>query len=252
MNPFLPFLLISWAEVRIETGVTSILNATVPLFTLGFAPIFLPDERPTWRTFLGTFIGFIGVAILFGGQMDGADLRVGESAVQATGVLSEGMIGRLAVLLACGLYSFSSVLLRRFSPHIPPLAQAAMLNFGAWVYVCSYGTFSGQLSLPPASINWIATLWLGALGSFAAYTFGMYVMAKRGATQLGLINFAYPLFGMLLGIIFLGEAFDARLLYGGCLILGGIALVQKWKPLRGARFRSERSRSGSDRDRSDH
>jgi drug/metabolite transporter (DMT)-like permease len=218
MNPCLPFLLISWAEVRIESGIASVLNATVPLFTLGFAPLLLPDERPTWRTFVGTFVGFIGVAVLFSGQVSGDALHS-----------TEGMIGQLAVLLACFLYSVSSVLLRRFSPAVSPLVQAALLNGLACIFVWGNALARGTVTPPPANVNWIAVVWLGALGSFAAYTLGMYVMSKRGATQLALINFAYPMLGLVLGIVFLNEAFQPRLIAGGLLILGGIALVQKRK-----------------------
>ncbi len=213
MNPFLPFLLISWAEVRIETGVTSILNATVPLFTLAFAPLLLPDEKPTWRTLAGTTLGFLGIAILFSGQVKGNFLHS-----------SEGLVGQFAVLVACFLYSVSAVILRRFSPQAGPMVQAALLNGLACVFVWIQAISTGVLALPPAQINWIAIMWLGRFGSFGAYSLGMYVMHKRGATQLSLINFAYPLLGMFLGILFLGEAFSLRLLLGGLLILGGIAL----------------------------
>jgi drug/metabolite transporter (DMT)-like permease len=219
MNPFLPFLLISWAEVRIETGVTSILNATVPLFTLIFAPLFLPDEKPTWRTLVGTSVGFLGIAILFSGQVKGDFLHS-----------SEGLIGQLAVLVACFLYSISAVILRRYGPKTSPLVQAALLNGLACVFVWMQAVTTGALTLPPAQINWLAVIWLGSFGSFGAYSLGMYVMHKRGATQLALINFAYPLLGMFLGILFLGESFSPRLLLGGMLILGGIALVQVSKP----------------------
>jgi drug/metabolite transporter (DMT)-like permease len=218
LNPFLPFLLISWAEVRIETGVTSILNATVPLFTLAFAPVLLPDEKPTLRTLLGTSIGFLGIGILFSGQIKGDFLHSGE-----------GLIGQFAVLVACFLYSISAVVLRRFSPKAGPVVQAALLNGIACIFVWIHGAATGVLAFPPASINWIAIAWLGAFGSFGAYSLGMYVMLKRGATQLALINFAYPLLGLFLGILFLGEAFSPRLLLGGLLILGGIALVQVTK-----------------------
>ncbi len=213
LNPCLPFLLISWAEQELETGVVSILNGTVPLFTLIIAPLLLSDERPTWRTCLGTAVGFVGIAVLFSGKLEG-------------GFYGGDNFAKLAVLLACLLYSTSAVLLRRFTPAIPPLSQAAWLNGFACGFVWLQALATDSLRLPPATVNWIAVVWLGALGSFGAYSLGMYVMLKRGATQLGLINFAYPLLGMLLGVVVLGEAFQWNLLLGGSLILGGIALVK--------------------------
>lgn len=218
LNPYIPFLLISWAEVRIDSGVASILNATVPLFTLVLAPFFLPEERPNWKTFLGTCVGFIGVLILFSGQMDKA---IGGNSV---------LIGELAVLLAAALYGVATILLRRLGPKTSPLGQAAILNGTACLFVWIQALTFGEFHAPPLMINWIAVIWLGALGSFAAYTLAMYVLHQKGAMQVTLINFAYPLLGLVLGILFLGEAFQIRLVVGGLLILGGIALVQRRPP----------------------
>lgn len=215
LNPYIPFLLISWAEVRIDSGVASILNATVPLFTLVLAPFFLPEEKPTWKTFLGTCVGFIGVLILFSGQMGKA---IGGDSV---------LMGELAVLLAAAIYGVATILLRRLSPKTSPLGQAAILNGMACLFVWIQALTFGEFHVPPMAINWIAVVWLGALGSFAAYTLAMYVLHQKGAMQVTLINFAYPMLGLFLGILFLGEAFQIRLLVGGILILGGIALVQR-------------------------
>ncbi len=216
LNPYVPFLLITWAEKSIETGVASILNATVPLFTLVIAGLFLPQEKPTWRTVWGTLVGFIGVAILFSDQ-----------GLQTQGVVIGGLSGKLAVLLAALCYSVGGVILRRNTPEISPFFLAALMNAVACVYVWVHGFFTGQLAQPPSLINWLAVLWLGAFGSFAAYSCAMYVMVKRGAMQTALINFAYPLLGLFLGIVFLGEPFQWKLIAGAVLILGGILAVQK-------------------------
>lgn len=216
LNPYVPFLLISWAEQSVETGMTSILNATVPLFTLVIAVFFLPNERPTWRTFWGTLIGFMGIAVLFGGQ-------IGEVAVSP----GSSLIGKLAVLLATLCYAMGGILVRRRDLGLPPLALAALLNLFACICVWVQALATGQLVFPPAQINGLAILWLGAFGSFAAYSCMMYVMLKRGAMHAALINFAYPLLGLLLGIVFLGEPFQWRLVIGAVLILGGILTVQR-------------------------
>ncbi|MBY0370565.1 DMT family transporter [bacterium] len=214
LNPYVPFLLISWAEQTIDSGMASVLNGTVPLFTMLVAPLFLADERPTWRTFWGAVIGFAGILVLFG-----------VPSTQMAGSLP----GQLAVVLACFCYGLSTVLLRRFGPHNPPLVQAALINMLALAFIGIHAGATGALSLPPATMNALAVLWLGALGSFSAYSLAMYVMVRRGATYVSLTNFAYPLLGMVLGILFLGEAFHWRVLGGGILILGGIGLVQLQK-----------------------
>ncbi len=214
-NPYLPFLLISWGEQYISSGMASILNATVPLFMLVVAPILLPDEKPTLRTFLGIVVGFSGVAILFGDPRPASDSAPGFY-----------LAGVLAVIVASLSYALATAFLRRFRFTTPPLYQAALMNGFACAFILVHGFASGSLIAPPLPSSWVAFLWLGTLGSFLAYTLAMYVLVHRGATLVSLTNFAYPLLGLFLGVIFLGEPFSWRILAGGLLILAGIGIVR--------------------------
>jgi len=60
----IPFFLITWGELSIDSAVASILNATVPLFTIVIAHLFLQDDRMTTQKVIGLFIGFVGVTVL--------------------------------------------------------------------------------------------------------------------------------------------------------------------------------------------
>ena len=63
-----PFLLFSWAETRISSGLASIYNATTPLMTMLVALAALPSERPTRTRLLGLLVGFAGVVLVLGLQ----------------------------------------------------------------------------------------------------------------------------------------------------------------------------------------
>ena len=79
----------------------SIGNATVPLFTLLFALLFLPSERPTWRRSLGLIIGFVGVMVVLGAWR---------------GLVTQGpdTTGMLLILVAAACYGLSGVYMRRY------------------------------------------------------------------------------------------------------------------------------------------
>src|SRR3954470_172690 len=62
----IPFTLFAYAERTVSSSLASIGNATVPLFTLLFALLFLPSERPTLRRGLGLAVGFFGVLVVLG------------------------------------------------------------------------------------------------------------------------------------------------------------------------------------------
>src|SRR5512145_1929377 len=58
--------LIYWAEQYIDSGLTAILFATLPLITIAFAHVYLPGERITASKLIGTLLAFAGVMALFG------------------------------------------------------------------------------------------------------------------------------------------------------------------------------------------
>src|SRR4051812_12325820 len=70
LNVAIPFFLITWGEQTIDSAVASILNATVPLFTIVIAHFFLHDDKMTVPRVAGLLIGFAGVAILLSQDFD--------------------------------------------------------------------------------------------------------------------------------------------------------------------------------------
>jgi len=64
INITIPFALITWAEQSVDSALAAILNATVPLFVIVLAPMFLPDEPIRVNGILGLMIGFLGVVLI--------------------------------------------------------------------------------------------------------------------------------------------------------------------------------------------
>jgi drug/metabolite transporter (DMT)-like permease len=93
-NIAVPFVLISWAEQRIPSGIASIVNSTIPLFTILIAPLFLKDERITADRLVGLAAGFLGVIVLMSNQIESG--------------IGSYQFGLLAMLLAAILYAGSA------------------------------------------------------------------------------------------------------------------------------------------------
>src|SRR6476469_7158263 len=68
LNTAVPFWLLSWGETRIDSGLASIIQASVPIFNAVLAFAFFHEERVTGRRLLGVPIGFVGLAVLVGAQ----------------------------------------------------------------------------------------------------------------------------------------------------------------------------------------
>src|SRR6478736_5426087 len=71
LNTALPFWLLSWGETRIDSGLASIIQASVPIFIAVFAFGFFHEQRVTGLRLVGIAIGFVGVALLVGAQPEG-------------------------------------------------------------------------------------------------------------------------------------------------------------------------------------
>ncbi len=209
----LPFALISWGETRIDSGLAAILNGTTPLFTILIAHLWLADERITPSRMLGLSVGFAGVIVL--GSRD-----IGPAGFQGTAW------GQVALLAASLSYAAAATFMRRHLRGEPPIVQATMVVLVGdallWALVAAT---ENPLHISGAPILWIALAWLGLLGSCVAYLLYFYLINAWGATRTSLVTYVFPVVGLALGIVFLGERLDWRLALGSLLVLAGITVV---------------------------
>ncbi len=211
-NTLLPFALISWGEQHIDSAVAAILNGTVPLFTMVLAHLFLKDDRMTLPRIAGLVVGFVGVVVLMGRDLDLSQL-------------GGSVLGQVAVLLAAFAYASSAVLARRTLHGIDPLVQALVPVLSATSAAWILAVLLEGVEVPALPITWFALAWLGLLGSCVAYLLYFYLLHNVGPTRTSLVTYIFPVVGLVLGVVFLNEALDLGLAIGALLIIAGIAIV---------------------------
>jgi len=204
-NIAIPFFLISWGEQSIDSAVASILDATVPLFTILIAHYLLRDDKMTIPKVLGLLMGFAGVVVLMSKDM-GASLG--------------SLLGQFAVVLASVFYALSAVYARKTTEDTPgitrsvgPLISATAVMWLATVWVES------PVEIPQLTITWIALLFLGILGSGVAFIMLYYLIHEIGPTRTTMVTYLFPLGGVILGVAFLHEELSWQLLAGAALIV---------------------------------
>ena len=218
LNVAIPFSLISWGEQTIDSAVASVLNATVPLFTIVMAHFFLRDDRMTVPKVVGLLIGFVGVVILLSQDFN----------PQA----KNSLIGQAAVIAASASYAVSYIYARRNTQDIPGEIRGTMPLAGALLIVGALAPAAeAPFKVPQLPLTWIGLLWLGVLGTGLALIMQYYLVHEIGPTRATLVTYLLPLGGVLLGVVFLREALTWQLLAGAALIISSIAVVN-WKPLR--------------------
>ncbi len=211
----IPIFLISWGEQTIDSAVASILNATVPLFTLVIAHFVLHDDKMTPQKVIGLLIGFVGIVILLS-----EDLLASEHS---------SALGQAAVILASLFYAGTAVWARKVTQHVIGAVRAAAPLITAAIAMWAIGPLlDGPFILPVLPITWIAALWLGILGSGIATIMSYYLIHEIGPTRATMVTYIFPPGGLLLGIIFLGEKLSWQLFVGAALVIGSLVVVN-WK-----------------------
>jgi drug/metabolite transporter (DMT)-like permease len=209
-----PFVLIPWGEQTIDSAVAAILNATVPLFTIVIAHLFLHDDRITPLRLAGLALGFVGVGILLSEDL----LASSHSPV----------LGQLAVLVASLFYAGSAVYARRKTRDLPGMVRGSLPLLTATVMMWAIAPLAeAPFRLPALPITWLAVVWLGVLGTGLAQVLWYYLLHEIGPTRTGMVTYLFPLGGMILGVVFLNEHFSWQLLTGAALIIASLLVVNR-------------------------
>jgi len=220
-NTAIPFTLISWGETRIDSGLASILNGTVPLFTIVIAHFWLHDEKITLPRIAGLLVGFVGVIVLVSRDI-GPQGLVGN------------LWGQVAVIGGSVCYAVAITFSRKHLRNQPPVLQSTMILLVAdallWLTVpivrrVAPGIESPLHVIPVLPLTWFAIAWLGLLGSCLAYLLFFYLINSWGPTRASLVTYVFPVIGLVLGIIFLKEVVDWQLVVGPLLVVAGIVVV---------------------------
>jgi drug/metabolite transporter (DMT)-like permease len=212
LNSALPFALFAFALTTITTGLSAILNATVPLFGALVAWLWLND-RPTTLRALGLAIGFAGVAML---AWDSASFK------PDTGGLSSGW-AVLACLAATLCYGIAATATKRYLTGLPALVTAAGSQLGA-VLVLFVPALWSWPPATPSGRAWLALLVVGVVCTGVAYILYFRLIEETGPARALTVTFVLPVFAVLYGALFLREAVTPWMLLCAAVIVVGTAL----------------------------
>ena len=212
LNSAVPFACFSFALLYISTGLSSILNATVPLFGALVAWVWLKD-RPHGARILGLVIGFVGVALL---AWDKASFKA-----DASGLTTGWAV--LACLLACLCYAISASYTKRYLSGLPPLVTATGSQLGATLGL-ALPTLLLWPQRMPGSTAWLALLAVGVLCTGVAYILYFRLIENVGPARSLTVTFVVPVFAVIYGTLFLNEVVSSWMVLCGAIIVCGTAL----------------------------
>jgi drug/metabolite transporter (DMT)-like permease len=209
LNAAVPFSLIATAEIHLTASLAAILNSTTALFAPLVAAAWI-GESLVPRQVVGVVSGILGVAVLVGWDpisLNGAVL------------LSVG-----AVLAASFSYALGGVYAKRTFAGVPSITLAIGQQAAAATLLLplAVATLPGEL---PSQAVALSVLGLALLCTAAAYLLYFYLIRSVGPTKTLTVTFLIPVFGLLFGVLLLGEPVGIGTLIGLGVILTSVALV---------------------------
>ena len=212
LNSGIPFACYAFALLSISTGLSAILNATVPMFGALVAWAWLKDKPTAWRV-VGLVIGFAGVALL---AWDQASFKPGASGVAPAWAV-------LACLLAVACYAISASYTKRYLSGHPPRVTAAGSQIGATLGLALPALWLWPARMPGASA-WLALLAVGVVCTGIAYILFFRLIENAGPPRALAVTFVVPVFAVFYGALFLGESVTPWMVGCAGVIVTGTAL----------------------------
>ncbi|CAN0619706.1 conserved membrane protein of unknown function [Burkholderia multivorans] len=214
LNSGAPFCLFAFAELTLSAGVTSVINATTPLWGALVAYLWLKDKLSLPRA-LGLVIGFAGVLTLVWNQVASAH---GNTSAGTTALASAAALG------ATLLYGIAANYTKRHLSGVDPLINATGTMIGSTLLLLPFAIATWPAA-PVSAHAWGALLGLGIACTGIAYFIYFYLIAHVGPARAITVTFVIPIFGLLWGALFLGEHVSVVMLEGCGIVLLGTALA---------------------------
>ena len=207
------YALLFWGELYVSSGLSAVLQATIPIFGMVFAHFLLPDEPLRWQRVVGALLAVGGVAAIC------------SRLLSFSGVLA--FWGGVGIVFGGASAAFSNVMLKKRALQLAPAMLAAwQMIFGVIPLLLTGFVLDGN----PLHLHWTKTalfclFYLAVPGSALTFLLLYWLLPRMSVTNLQTISLITPpgavIFGWLLG----GETFSIWSLAGGALILIGVWLI---------------------------
>ena len=220
-NSALPFLMFAFAARTLSASVLAVLNATTPLWGTLIAAVW-SRTMVSGKVLLGLALGTIGVALLVG--FDHVSSKPGAG------------IAIAAVLFASFNYGIASNYAKQ-AKAVEPFANAHGSMWASALLVLPVVPFFPAPGEPTVGIMG-AVVALGVLCSGVAYLIYFRLIQDVGPSSALTVTFLSPLFGILWGVMFLGETVGWYTFAGAAIVITGTALVTGFRPSFGMKARS--------------
>jgi drug/metabolite transporter (DMT)-like permease len=207
-----PFMLIYWAQLRVGSGLASVLFATYPFWVAIVSHVLLPNEKITPVRIIGIVIGFLGVIFIFNNGFSDISINI--------------VYGMAAIIVGAIIQAFGLVYLRRLGEHAHPVT----LNFCSMslsavpLFVAGF-VFEDYSNIIFNAQSIGSIVYLSIFCTVITFVIYFWLVKHVEAVILSLSALLTPVIAVVIGVIVMGEKITNDVYIGSALVLVGIAFA---------------------------
>jgi len=212
INLVIPFFLIAYGVQKVQSNLAAILMASTPLTAAVLAHFFTSNEKINLIKSVGILVGFSGIVFLFFDE-----ILINEN----------NFFSAFLILFGSCFYVVGGVLTLRISNKKNENVTASICIW-ATLFLFPISMFIEQpWNLTPRLDSTISLIYLGVFSTGIAWLLRFYILKKNGLVFQAQVAYLIPIFGVILGFIFLKEEITSRVILSVLVIILGIYLVKR-------------------------
>ena len=212
VNLVIPFFLIAYGVQRVQSNLAAILMASTPLSATVLAHLFTKNEKINLIKFLGVLVGFSGIVFLFSDN---------------TLINENNFTYALLILIGSTFYVIGGLLTLKVSNKKNENVTASILIWGTLFLIPITAFTEKPWNLNPSTDSTISLVYLGVVATGLAWLLRFKILKNNGLVFQAQVAYLIPIFGIILGYIFLKELITPKVLVAVAAVIIGIYFVQK-------------------------
>jgi|TARA_B100000029_G_scaffold351641_1_gene344122 drug/metabolite transporter (DMT)-like permease len=212
INLVIPFFLIAYGVQKVQSNLAAILMASTPLSATILAHIFTDNEKINFVKVLGVLIGFSGIVFLFSD-----DILINEN----------NIFSALLILGGSTFYVIGGLLTLKVSNKKNENVTASILIW-ATIFLFPITAYTEQpWNLNPRLDSTISLFYLGIFSTGIAWLMRFRILKNNGLVFQAQVAYLIPIFGIILGFVFLDEIITTKVIFAVAAVVVGIYFVRR-------------------------
>ena len=208
----IPFFLIAYGVQKVQSNLAAILMSTTPISATILAHLFIDKEKINLVKILGIILGFLGIVYLFS-----ENLLIND----------ENLFSALMILVGSTFYVIGGILTLKISHKKNENVTASILIWGT-IFVCPISLIIEQpWNLNPSLESTLSLIYLGVFPTGIAWLLRFMILKRNGLVFQSQVAYLIPIFGVILGYLFLNELVTSKILISLFIVILGIYFVKK-------------------------